>query len=665
MLRAAARRAFLSFLLGSGLAFAGEIEWRAHMQAGESQQRRGDSAAATTSFGAALREAEGFGPQDRRLAETLTWVAANHQAQGRLAEAENHFRRALAIREAVDGPNHFEVSRILNSIAANYLIQGRLAEAEPLLERAIAIAEKTSGQDQQGLAMGLFNLGQLKQEQGRFAEAEPLYRRALAAREKARGQEHPLLVAHLDALAALYVKTGNLDQAELFSARLLALREKVLGPWHADVAKSLHELADVRRAQGRLVAAEPLYLRALQILKSKSSVLAQRDAANVEAKLDELQRMQGRSADVPQPEQQAAKRPAQEDSERAATAATLIGNQFSGHQRVLAPDGSVLSESRVFVDGRRVRLEISQRGGVRSLSRGGAGAMPNPSQSQNQIFPPRGASDAVLQIVLVRGDAGEVHLVSDERKDATRLDPARQVHHLAPDFLMIMPLFEDEIEGQRIVRTKIRQEQVSNQLCDVLQIIMEQGFGATIFVNQTTRLPVRVEFGPPSGRLRAEWSEVVAGTQPPELFVVPADYKILTTPDASQYRVSTVGKNDSESLSDKEMLARNAANNAQLERLFSGQLVSPTDAPLKILNAPLPNYPESLRSARIEGIVRVRFQIEVDGTVSNPTVIGTPPNALVELSLSTIRQWKFEPLTANGQRINHSLLMEFEFKLAN
>lgn len=629
MLRRIFHRTFLLLLLGSGLALAGEAEWREHMQAGEAAQKRGDKLTATTSFDAALREAEGFGPQDRRLAITLSWVAGNYQAQGRLAESESHFQRALAIREATDGLDHFEVSRILNSIAANYLRQHRLAEAEPLLVRAISIAEKTPGPDQQGLAMGLNNLGNLKEEQGKYAEAEPLYLRALAVREKARGQEHPLLVAHLANLASLYFKIGNLDQAELFAARLLALREKVLGPEHADVAKSLYELADVRRAQGRLDVAEPLYLRALQVLKSKSSVPAQRDAATVQAKLDELRRVQGRSAeppqpqppiakplaqesyrpspaelaalvacekvvlgeastdirskvydtlygqwlivgrraeqiigclveshgwtaltaqdgrrgaraprfqgrsaDVPQPEQQVGKPPAQEGSERAATADTLIGNQFSGNQRVLAPDGSVLSESRVFVDGRRVRMEISQRGGVRSLSLGGAGAMPNPSQSQSQLFPPSGASDATFQIVLVRGNTGEVHLVSNDRRDATRLDPTRQIHHLTPDFLMIMPLFEDKIEGQRIVRTKIREEQVSNQLCDVLQITLEQGFGAIIFVNQTTRLPVRVEFGPPSGRLRAEWSDVVAGMQPPELFVVPAEYKILTAPEA-------------------------------------------------------------------------------------------------------------------------------------
>jgi len=123
---------------------------------------------------------------------------------------------------------------------------------------------------------------------------------------------HLSLVPNLENLAAFYSKSGNLDQAGLFSARLLALREKLLGPDHADVAKSLYELANVRSAQNRLDVAEQLYVRALQILKSKSSVPAQSNAATVQAKLDELQRMQGRSAEPPQPRQPIAKPAAQE-----------------------------------------------------------------------------------------------------------------------------------------------------------------------------------------------------------------------------------------------------------------------------------------------------------------------------------------------------------------
>jgi len=312
MLRGVVHRAFLLLLLGSGLAFAGEAEWRAHMQAGEAAHERGDNHAATTSFDAALREAYAFGPQDRRLATTLSRVALNHQALGRLAEAESHYQRALAIREAIDGPDHADVASNLNSIAGVYYRQGRFAEAVPLLERAIAIWEKALGPDDLSVATGLHNLGQMHYRQGKYAEAAPLYQRALAIREKVHGLEHPSLMATVNNLATLYYRRGDHAQAESFSKRLLALREKMLGPDHQDVAKSLYELADVHRAQGRFVDAEQLYLRALQILQSRSSLPGQLDTATVQRRLDELRRMQGRTAETARREQQTAKPPAQD-----------------------------------------------------------------------------------------------------------------------------------------------------------------------------------------------------------------------------------------------------------------------------------------------------------------------------------------------------------------
>lgn len=323
MLRGVFHRAFLLLLLGSGLVIAGEAEWRAHLQAGETAHKRGDNGAATTSFDAALREAEAFGAQDRRLATTLSSVALHHQALGRLAEAESHYQRALAIREAIDGPDHADVASNLNSIAGVYYRQGRFGEAIPLLERAIAIWEKALGPDDLSVATGLHNLGQMYYRQGKYAEAEPLYQRALAIREKVYGLEHPSLMATVNNLALLYYRRGDFAQAESFSKRLLALREKTLGPEHQDVAKSLYELADVHRAQGRFVDAEPLYLRALQILKSKPSVPGQLDVATVQRRLDELRRMQGGSAETTRREQQTAKFPSQPTPEETAAAARI------------------------------------------------------------------------------------------------------------------------------------------------------------------------------------------------------------------------------------------------------------------------------------------------------------------------------------------------------
>ena len=189
-----------------------------------------------------------------------------------------------------------------------------------------------------------------------------------------------------------------------------------------------------------------------------------------------------------------------------AIADSSIGDRFSGVQRLLAPNGSVISESRVFVDGGRLRIEISQRE----------------------------RSGAPLQILLVERATGEVHLVSHERRDAMRLDPSRPIHYMSPDFLMVVPLFEEKMEGQPIVRSRVREEQVANQTCDVLEVTLAPGIGALVFVNQKTRLPVRVELGPRPGGARADWSDVVAGPQKPELFVVPVDYKIRTSPEAGR-----------------------------------------------------------------------------------------------------------------------------------
>ena len=65
--------------------------------------------------------------------------------------------------------------------------QGRYADAEPLYKRALAVREKTLGPDHPDVAQTLNNLALLYYNQGRYAEAEPLYKRALAIYEKALG----------------------------------------------------------------------------------------------------------------------------------------------------------------------------------------------------------------------------------------------------------------------------------------------------------------------------------------------------------------------------------------------------------------------------------------------------------------------------------------------
>ena len=72
--------------------------------------QQGQYAEAETQFAAGLKEAEGFGPQDPRLATSLNNLAELYRAQGRNAEAEPLHKRSLAIREKALGPNHPNVA---------------------------------------------------------------------------------------------------------------------------------------------------------------------------------------------------------------------------------------------------------------------------------------------------------------------------------------------------------------------------------------------------------------------------------------------------------------------------------------------------------------------------------------------------------------------------
>ena len=137
-------------------------------------------------------------------APSLNNLAELYRDQGRYAEAEPLYKRALAIREKALGPDHPDVGTSLNNLAELYRAQGRYAEAEPLYKRALAIREKALGPDHPDVGTALNNLAELYRAQGRYAEAEPLFKRALAIREKALGPDHPDVGTSLNNLAVLY-----------------------------------------------------------------------------------------------------------------------------------------------------------------------------------------------------------------------------------------------------------------------------------------------------------------------------------------------------------------------------------------------------------------------------------------------------------------------------
>jgi tetratricopeptide (TPR) repeat protein/CHAT domain-containing protein len=205
------------------------------------------------------------GPDHPAVAMSLINLALVYRAQGRYAEAEPLYRRALAIFEKARGPDHPDVASSLNGLALVYGAQGRYAEAEPLHKRALGIREKALGPDHPAVVRSLIDLAEVYRAQGRCAEAEPLHKRALGIRERALGPDHPDVASSLNGLALVYGAQGRYAEAEPLCRRALAIFEKARGPDHPDVASSLNGLAGVYYAQGRYAEAEPLYRRALGI----------------------------------------------------------------------------------------------------------------------------------------------------------------------------------------------------------------------------------------------------------------------------------------------------------------------------------------------------------------------------------------------------------------
>jgi tetratricopeptide (TPR) repeat protein len=200
--------------LSSMHAIAGPDEWQKHMDAAVEAFVASDYAEAGEHYKAAVNEAEEFGADDPRLAESLNGLAVAYREQGHYDEAEPLFKRALSMREKVLGPTHPDVVQSLNNLAGFYHDQGRFAEAEPLYKRSLAIDEQALGPDHPDVAVSLNNLAALYKVQGHHAQAEPLYRRSLAIKEKALGPEHPRVATSLNNLAALYYAQGRYAGAE-------------------------------------------------------------------------------------------------------------------------------------------------------------------------------------------------------------------------------------------------------------------------------------------------------------------------------------------------------------------------------------------------------------------------------------------------------------------
>ncbi len=215
-----------------------------------------------------------FQEEVRRTGQEQVDVVANEAGVYTLAIAPSrgiysgtYAIRLITRRAATDSDRSMYEARRLRSRGLDLAKAAMFVEAQRTFDQAIAITEAVRGPDDVFVGMLLHDLVTGVLEMREFTRAESLQRRALTIFDKSWGEDHPYSGMSRMRLAVLLLQAGQRVQAEVSLASATQLIEKTLGTEHAWFATCLRLQASLRYSAGDLDAAEAIYRRAMTILE--------------------------------------------------------------------------------------------------------------------------------------------------------------------------------------------------------------------------------------------------------------------------------------------------------------------------------------------------------------------------------------------------------------
>ena len=199
---------------------------------------------------------------------TLTTLACELKAQGKLNEASPLFRKARDAARATLGDRHPDALAAISNMASLLQAQGKLNEAEPLFREALDTRRETLGNRHPSTLASINNMASLLQAQGKLNEAEPLFREALDTARATIGDRHPDALASINNMASLLKAQGKFNEAEPLFREALDAARATLGDRHPIALASINNMASLLKAEGKLNEAEPLFREALDAART-------------------------------------------------------------------------------------------------------------------------------------------------------------------------------------------------------------------------------------------------------------------------------------------------------------------------------------------------------------------------------------------------------------
>jgi tetratricopeptide (TPR) repeat protein len=143
--------------------------------------------------------------------------------------------------------------------------KGDYASAEANMLKAHAILEKAKPPDQHAIFHSARRVASLCESLGHSEEAVNFYQKAIAAGTQIDDVPYSDIGTMLNNIALILRKSGRQKAAEPCYLRALEIYEKQLGPDHPDVASVLNNLAVFYTNERRYTEAEKIHLRALAV----------------------------------------------------------------------------------------------------------------------------------------------------------------------------------------------------------------------------------------------------------------------------------------------------------------------------------------------------------------------------------------------------------------
>ena len=167
------------------------------------------------------------------------------QQEGRLEEAEGHYRAALDGWVQLAGPDYPEVLRARAALIVVLFSRGLHDAAAVELEELLSANRRVLGDEHPDTVSTLNNLASVYYLQEQYGLAAPLYREAFEILRTQLPDQHPMMVLVRANLGTIEVTLGNADAGEPHLRAAYEARVATLGETHDDTLRLAYELARV------------------------------------------------------------------------------------------------------------------------------------------------------------------------------------------------------------------------------------------------------------------------------------------------------------------------------------------------------------------------------------------------------------------------------------